>query len=556
MPTAPDDHPPDQPADGLAAGGRPGPVDPPGPVRSDHLTSFNEPAPWPLDLDHLAWRRGLGAVRQLARAQVPDLVRSRRLPPLRRLARTTLVLGLAVLPWVLTERRRGGSSSRRDISRRLRRAFERLGPSYIKLGQVISSGEGILPDELVSEFRTLRDRVPAESFETVRAVVEADLGRPLKEVFAHFDGEPVAAASIAQVHLATLVTGEPVAVKVQRPGIDRLVAEDLAVMTWLAPPLTRRIDLLKLVNLPAVIELFAETVVEELDFRLEAENMLDVALVLDRTGQRAIAVPRPHPTLVTRRVLVMERMSGFAFDDVDGIRAAHVDTAAVVRACLISLLEGAMIFGVFHGDLHGGNLFIQLDGRVALLDYGITGRLEPARRLVFLRMLLAAMVGDHRSVLAGYQQLGAIAPDADLDAFLADIPVDRPPIDPGEVDADQMIAEMRRVTKALVRYGTRLPKELMLFMKDFLFIDAAMTTLAPDLDVVSEMLHISEYFLNNHGAQIAHEIGLDASAIRLDPEILRGALGLPTDGSTDTHREIRQARQDVRRKVEESRRRP
>ena len=153
----------------------------------------------------------------------------------------------------------------------------------------------------------------------MRGVVEADLADPSGGL-AHFDGEPVAAASIAQVHLATLVTGEPVAVKVQRPGIDRLVAEDLAVMTWLAPPLTRRIDLLKLVNLPAVIELFAETVVEELDFRLEAENMLDVARVLDRTGQQAIAVPRPHPTLVTRRVLVMERMSGFAFDDVDGIR--------------------------------------------------------------------------------------------------------------------------------------------------------------------------------------------------------------------------------------------
>ena len=535
----------------------PAPPDPGDPARRpDQLTSFTEPAPWPLDFDALAWRQGLGAVRERARAQVPKLVRSRRLPPLGRLVRTAAVLILAVVPWALTTRRAGGPASRRDISGRLRRAFERLGPSYIKLGQVISSGEGILPDELVVEFRTLRDRVPAEPFEAVRAVVEADLGRPLKEVFAHFDGEPVAAASIAQVHLATLVTGEPVAVKVQRPGIDRLVAEDLAVMAWLAPPLTRRVDLLKLVNLPAVIELFAETVVEELDFRLEAENMLDVAVVLDRTGQRAIAVPRPHPTLVTRRVLVMERMSGFAFDDVAGIRAAEVDTAAVVRACLISLLEGAMIFGVFHGDLHGGNLFIQRDGRVALLDYGITGRLEPARRLVFLRMLLAAMVGDHRAVLAGYQQLGAIAPDADLDAFLAEIPVDRPPLDPGEVDADQMIAEMRRVTKALVRYGTRLPKELMLFMKDFLFIDAAMTTLAPDLDVVAEMLHISEYFLNNHGAQIAQEIGLDPSAIRLEPEVLRGALGLPPDGSTDTHAEIRQVRRDVRRKVDEARRRP
>jgi ubiquinone biosynthesis protein len=460
-----------------------GPLDsPPGPA--DDWTSFNQPPPWPLDPDRLVWRRGLDAVRAQARARVPELLAPRRLPPLGRLERTAVALLRAAVPWALGARRTGGAVSRRDISRRLRRAFERLGPSWIKLGQVISSGEGILPDELVAEFRGLRDRVPAEPFEAVRAVVEAELGRPLREVFAHFDGEPVAAASIAQVHLATLRTGEPVAVKVQRPDIDRLVAEDLAVMAWLAPPLTRRIELLQLVNLPAVIELFAETVVEELDFRLEAENMLDVAMVLDRTGQRAIAVPRPHPELVTRRVLVMERMAGFAFDDLAGIRAARVDTGAVVRACLISLLEGSMIFGVFHGDLHGGNLFIQPDGRVALLDYGITGRLDAERRLVFLRMLLAAMVGDHRAVLTGYQQLGAIGPDADLDRFMAEIPVDRPPLDPTTADADQMVAEMRRVTKALLRYGTRLPKELMLFMKDFLFVDAAMTTLAPDLDVV------------------------------------------------------------------------
>ena len=132
-------------------------------------------------------------------------------------------------------------------------------------------------------------------FEDVRAVVEEDLGAPLNRVFAHFDGMPVAAASIAQVHLATLATGEQVAVKVQRPGIARLVDQDLSVMAWLAPALARRVELLKVVNLPAVIELFAETIVEELDFRLEADNMLDIAAVLDRSGQRSIVVPRPIP---------------------------------------------------------------------------------------------------------------------------------------------------------------------------------------------------------------------------------------------------------------------
>jgi len=523
-----------------------------GPVR---LGAFTEDGPWELDPEKLVWRQGLDAVRRRAHERVPGLVRTRRLPPAHRLAGTAAVLGAAVAPWALGERRAERSTSRRGLSRRLRRAFERLGPSYIKLGQVISSGEGILPDELVSEFRGLRDRVPAEPFEAVRRVVEEDLGRPLSEVFAHFDGQPAAAASIAQVHMATLHTGEEVAVKVQRPGIDELVTRDLAVMAWLAPILTRRIDLLKIVNLPAVIELFAETIVEELDFRLEAENMLDVAEVLERTGQRAIVVPRPHPTLVTRRVLVMERMYGFAFDDVAGMRAAEVDTEAVVRACLISLLEGSMIYGVFHGDLHGGNLLVQRDGRVALLDYGITGRMTEPRRLIFLRMLMAAMVGDHRAVLSGYQQLGAIAPDADLDRFLAEIPVDRPPVDPSELNGDEMVAEMRQVTKALVRYGTRLPKELMLFLKDFMFIDGALATLAPDLDVLGEMLAISQYFLTNYGERIAADIGFDPSTITLEPEAMKVSLGVAAEGDALTHREIQRQRQEVRDKVAEARRR-
>src|SRR5207237_7680004 len=138
--------------------------------------------------------------------------------------------------------------------------------------------------------------------------------------------------------------------------------------------LVGRIPVAALANPPALVELFAETIVEELDFRLEAANMLDIAGVFALTGQRAIVVPRPHPTLVTRRVLVMERLDGFSFDDVEGMHAAGIDTSAVVRAGLVAVLEGAVLFGVFHGDLHGGNLVVLADRRVALLDYGLTGR--------------------------------------------------------------------------------------------------------------------------------------------------------------------------------------
>ena len=516
---------------------------------------FTDDPPWDLDLDQLAWREGAAALREAARAQVPGLVRPRTLPPAARLGRTAGALARALGPWALWERRRPGTAPRAALARRLRRAFHRLGPTYIKLGQLIASGDGFLPDDLVRAFKGLRDQVPAEPFEAVRRVVEADLGRPLQSVFARFDEVPVAAASIAQVHLATLSSGEEVAVKVQRPGIGRQVVQDVAVMAWMAPRLSARVDLLKILNLPALVELFAETVVEELDFRLEADNMLEIAAVLEEAGQGAIVVPRPHPVLVTRRVLVMERLTGFAFEDRAGMVAAGVDTGAVVRALLVSLLEGSMIHGVFHGDLHGGNLLVRPDGRVALLDYGITGRLEPARRLTFLRMLLAALAGDHRAVLAGYQALGAIPAGTDLDEFLRLVPAEGSAVDPLSASAEEIVAEMRRVTKTLVAEGLRLPKELVLFLKNFMFLDGAVTTLAPDLDVLGELRHLSQYFLTRHGPRLMAELGVDPSALEVDEAAVLTSVGLEPDTQELTHREIRRRRQLVRDKMAARRRR-
>ena len=308
-------------------------------------------------------------------------------------------------------------------------AFGHLGPTYIKLGQIVSGGEGLFPEELVAEFKLLRDRVPPEPFDDVRRVVELELGRSLDDVFASFERTPIAAASIAQVHAARLRTGEDVVVKVQRPQIARLVREDIEAMSWLAPHLIGRIPVAALANPPALIELFAETIVEELDFRLEAQNMLDIARVLAETEQRATIVPRPHPTLVTRRVLVMERLDGIPWDDVQAMHAAGVDTEAVLHAGLVSFMEGAMLYGVFHGDLHGGNLMVRPDGRTVLMDFGITGRLDETKRMAFLMLLVGATSGDTMAQLGALRDLGAFPPDTDLEAVFRDLGLDRT-IDP------------------------------------------------------------------------------------------------------------------------------
>jgi ubiquinone biosynthesis protein len=522
--------------------------------------SFSNSPPWLIDAAELPWRAGAAALRAATAAQVPYLLRRSRLPPGRRGGRVGAELVRAVGAWYLIERRQGRQQdrpelSRAGLSRRLRIAFQTLGPTYIKLGQILSSGEGVFPPELVSEFRLLRDRVPPEPFEAVRAVVEADLGRPLEDLFLRFDQAPLAAASIAQVHAATLMTGEEVVVKVQRPAVATTVRTDLATMSWIAPYLIGRIPVSALANPPALVELFAETIVEELDFRLEADNMLDIARVLATTGQRSVVVPRPHPELVTRRVLVMERLSGFSFEDVEGMRAAGIDTAAVVRALMICFLEGAVLFGVFHGDLHGGNLFVRPDGTVALLDYGITGRLDKPRRLAFLRMLMGGTINDPKLQLTALRDLGALPADTDLDAVIRDLGIDQPVKDPTTMAPEELLAEIRTIIKHLLAYGARFPKVLMLYVKDLLFLDGALATLAPDVDLFQEVTHIAAYFAARYGERIAAEVGIDPRQQVVDLDGMRAQLGVASDVERMTYRDLRDRRELIRKRMEDHRRR-
>ena len=515
--------------------------------------AFSSSAPWLVDPSAMAWRPGIEALRRQTRAEAPRLTRRRRLPPGLRVFRVTALLGRALAGWYLADRRKGTAESRAGLSLRLRRTFERLGPTYIKLGQILSSGEGLFPEELVAEFRLCRDQVPAEPFATVRRIVEEDLGRPLEDLFTDFELSPLAAASIAQVHAARLVTGEQVVVKVQRPSVARLVRHDLAVMSWISPLLVGRIPVAALANPPALVEVFGETIVEELDFRLEAQNMLDVARVLAETDERALVVPRPHPRLVTRRVLVMERLDGFAWGNVEAMRAAGVDTAAVLHAATIAFLEGALLYGVFHGDLHGGNLFVRHDGRVALLDFGITGRLDDQQRLALLRLIIAGSAYDVRGEVEAIRDLGALPASTDVDAVIRDLGLDRPPVDPTTMTAEELTAQLRDVTKALLGYGARMPKELMLYVKDMLFLDGALAVMAPDIDLIAEIVSIVMHFHERHGERIAQEIGMTSreEIPGLDLDAIRASFGVTEPVERLTYRELQERRELIRRRLEQ-----
>ncbi|NDE58965.1 MAG: AarF/ABC1/UbiB kinase family protein, partial [Acidimicrobiia bacterium] len=383
-----------------------------------------------------------------------------------------------------------------------------------------------------------------EPFSTVRTTVEQDLGARLEDVFEWFDEKALAAASIAQVHAARLRSGEDVVVKVQRPNVATLVRKDLTVMAWIAPHLVGRIPIAALANPPALVELFAETIVEELDFRLEAANMLDVAAVLRDLDQDGYVIPRPHPRLVTRRVLVMERVSGFNFDDVAGMKDAGIDTEGVIRTGMIAFMEGAMIHGIFHGDLHGGNLFVLADGRTALLDFGIVARLSNERRLAFLRLMLSATTNDITGQMAALRDLGALPRDTDLAAVIRDLRLDQPTIDPTTLTGEQMVAEVQRVIKALLGYGARLPKELMLYVKNMVFLDGAISRLAPDLDILAEVANISMTFAQRHGERLGRELGVDPNAVQFDMSSVKASLGLDADVDRMTYKDL-QARRDL-----------
>lgn len=512
--------------------------------------AFSTSPPWLVDLESIEWHKDIDKIREQTRREIPQLTRKRKLPPGNRVLITAYQLSKALIGWKLIDQKKGGELSKAGLATRLRMAFECLGPTYIKLGQIISNGDGIFPIELVSQFKQLRDKVTPESFDIVRKTVETELQAPLEDIFTEFDEEALAAASIAQVHRARLRSGEEVVVKIQRSAINKLVTQDLAAMSWFAPALIGRIPVAALANPPSLVELFAETIIEELDFRLEAANMLDIARVLVETNQTALVVPRPHPRYVTKKLLIMEKLDGFHWDAVGEIREAGINTASVIRAAMVSFMEGAMIYGVFHGDLHGGNLLVQSDGKVALLDYGMTGRLSEPKRLAFLRLLMGSTINNVFMQVESLRDLGALPKDVNIKTVIDELGLEGPAIDPTTLSPEELSAQVREITKALLGYGAKMPKELMLFIKNMLFLDSSMPKYAPDIDLFSEITSLAAYFATKHGERIASEVGFDPREVPVDLEGIKGSLGLDSSVDQITYRELRQRREIIQKRMQ------
>ncbi len=304
---------------------------------------------------------------------------------------------------------------RRRLARSLRQAMEDGGVTFVKLGQLASTRADQLPAEFIEEFSTLQDRVPPAPWEAVRALLDQELGAPYLEVFADFDPEPVAAASIAQVHRARLRCGTEVAVKVQRPGIGPVVERDLDIVARLADTLQSRTHWGRAVGMVELASGFATALREELDFRVEARNVAAVrAGSASRDRDCAVVLPALHERLCTQRVLVMEWLDGTPLGAADTmVNERRLNRQAMGRGLLECLLRQVVVEGVFHADPHPGNVLLLADGRLALMDFGSVGRLGASTRLAVQQLLVAVDRGDSAAARDAFLELVTRSDDLD-----------------------------------------------------------------------------------------------------------------------------------------------
>jgi ubiquinone biosynthesis protein len=382
------------------------------------------------------------------------------------------------------------------VIKQLPQTFADLGPTYVKFGQIMASSPGAFGESLSREFRGLLDRVPPADVNQVHKLLADELGGDPSDLFAKWDEEPFASASIAQVHYATLHSGEDVVVKIQRPGIRRRVAADLQILRRFA----QAVELAKLgrrLSAQDVVADFSDNLAEELDFRLEAQSMdAWVSHMHVSPLGKNIRVPQVYWDFTTERVLTMERVHGIRIDDAAAIRKAGFDGVELVKALLFSVFEGGLRHGLFHGDLHAGNLYVDEQGRIVFFDFGIMGRVDPRTRWLLRELVYALLVTkDHAAagkivVLMG--AVGTMKPEAqaakDLEKFAAPLTM--------QSVGDMSYADIGRQLSALAdAYDVKLPRELVLIGKQFLYVERYMKLLAPKWQMMTDP-QLTGYFAN------------------------------------------------------------
>ncbi len=367
-------------------------------------------------------------------------------------------------------------------ARRIRLVLEELGPSFVKLGQLMSTRADIFPPEYIAEFKKLQDMVPPVSYEEVKAVIERELGRPLLQIFAQFDEKSIAAASVGQVHIAKLHSGEKVAVKIIRPGIDRRIKEDLRLMYFLAGKAEKALEIGRVIGATNLVREFERNITRELDMMIEAGSIEKFAGNFEQ--DKEIYIPKVHWDYTTRSVLVMEHIEGIKMDQVEEIRAAGIDPKEVALIGLRSFSRQLMLYGFFHADPHPGNTIVMRDGRVSLVDFGITGYLDEEMMRQIANLFLGYAEHDYDMVMDALMDAGLINEDMDLKALRGDLK------DVSESFYGRSLQHISakdvydQLMDLVLKYHVRLPRNLLLLLKTFIQTEALEKILGSDASIL------------------------------------------------------------------------
>uniref|UniRef100_A0A0C9RWZ3 TSA: Wollemia nobilis Ref_Wollemi_Transcript_7702_1977 transcribed RNA sequence n=1 Tax=Wollemia nobilis TaxID=56998 RepID=A0A0C9RWZ3_9CONI len=391
----------------------------------------------------------------------------------------------------------------------LRRFFERMGATYIKLGQFIASTPTLFPEEYVKEFQNCFDKAPPVPFREIQAVLQKELNQPLENVYEYIDPVPVASASIAQVHGARLRGSQKeVVIKVLKPGIEDFLIADLnflylaaRLLEFLNPQISRT-------SLVGIVRDIRESMLEEVDFQKEAANIESFRGYLEATGlTRQAAAPKVYYHCSTRRVLTMERLYGVPLTDLDSIRSLVSSPEASLITALNVWFGSLLACESFHADVHAGNLWLLNDGRIGFLDFGIVGRISPKTWSAMEAFLTSIESGRYEAMAASLVQMGATSDNVDTRSFARDlekifssiqdldselvIAARRGPNSATisanvAVDEQQMNALFLDVIRVSESYGLKFPREFALLMKQLLYFDRYTRLLAPNLNMLRD----------------------------------------------------------------------
>ena len=394
-------------------------------------------------------------------------------------------------------------AQRASTARRFRMLLNDLGPTFVKLGQILSTRGDLLPAEVIEELAMLQDQVDPIPLEQVHAQIRESLGREVGELFAKIEPVPLAAASIAQVHRAVTLSGEEVAVKVQRPGIAERIDSDLTVLRSLARLLEAVVEETGVYTPTGIVDEFDRAIHEELDFINEASNIR--AFLANHTERPYLKIPRVYEELSSRRVLTLEFISG--------VKISHAQLAKEDRETLARhLLDGSFrqLFedGLFHGDPHPGNLLVLEGNRLALLDFGVVGRLTKPMQETLVMLCLAVALKDSDSVARLLYRVGVADARANLAGFRNDIEAilgQHLPTTLGEVDAQTLLRDLLDLA---VKYRIRIPKEYALLSRASISMEGMLRSLYPEMNILEVALPYAKELL----------------AGRYDPSQLQGGL--------------------------------